>query len=125
MPRHDLGANLAFRRQGERRQQLRLPHLGGRASALADGYPTELVLGQTVDTNSAWLAEQLAALARHNLPQNLPADISTESILTALRKDKKFHAGAIRFVLLRNLGDAFVSDAVTIQDIERAIECLR
>lgn len=67
----------------------------------------------------------LAALARHNLPHNLPADISTNSILAALRKDKKFHAGAIRFVLLRNLGDAFVSDSVTDVDIEQAIEALR
>ena len=69
--------------------------------------------------------EILAALARHNLPQNLPTDISTESILAALRKDKKFHAGAIRFVLLRSLGDAFVSDAVSATDIGRAIEALR
>jgi 3-dehydroquinate synthase len=67
----------------------------------------------------------LAALARHHLPQILPADISTDSILAALRKDKKFHAGAIRFVLLRNLGDAFVSDSVTAVDIEQAIEALR
>jgi 3-dehydroquinate synthetase len=67
----------------------------------------------------------LAALARHHLPQILPADISTDSILNALRKDKKFHAGAIRFVLLRNLGDAFVSDSVTAVDIEQAIEALR
>lgn len=67
----------------------------------------------------------LAALSRHHLPQKLPADISTDSILTALRKDKKFHAGAIRFVLLRNLGEAFVSDAVTAVDIEHAIEALR
>ena len=67
----------------------------------------------------------LAALARHHLPQNLPADISTNSILTALRKDKKFHAGAIRFVLLRHLGDGFVSDAVSAEDIEQTIEALR
>jgi 3-dehydroquinate synthase len=67
----------------------------------------------------------LAALARHHLPQKLPADISTDSILNALRKDKKFHAGAIRFVLLRTLGDAFVSDSVTAVDIEQAIEALR
>jgi 3-dehydroquinate synthase len=67
----------------------------------------------------------LAALARHHLPQTLPASISTDQILAALRKDKKFHAGAIRFVLLRNLGDAFVSDAITAVDIEHAIEALR
>lgn len=70
-------------------------------------------------------AQILAALTRHNLPQILPGDISTESILNALRKDKKFQAGAIRFVLLRKLGDAFVSDAVSAADIERAIGALR
>ena len=67
----------------------------------------------------------LAALARHHLPETLPADISTQSILAALHKDKKFHSGAIRFVLLRSLGDAFVSDAVSLADLEKAIEALR
>jgi 3-dehydroquinate synthase len=67
----------------------------------------------------------LAALRRHNLPLQLPDDISTGSILAALRKDKKFVSGAIRFVLLRALGDAFVSDAVGEADIDRAIEGLR
>jgi 3-dehydroquinate synthetase len=45
--------------------------------------------------------------------------------VAALKKDKKFAAGGIRFVLLRRLGDAFVSDAVTEADIRRAIEGLR
>jgi 3-dehydroquinate synthetase len=67
----------------------------------------------------------LAALARHRLPDKLTADISTESILAALRKDKKFHAGAIRFVLLRKLGDPYVSAAIGVSDMERAIEALR
>ena len=67
----------------------------------------------------------LAALRRHNLPLHLPADIPTESILAALRKDKKFLSGAIRFVLLRELGDAFVSDAVGESDIVGAIDGLR
>jgi 3-dehydroquinate synthase len=67
----------------------------------------------------------LEALKRHDLPMRLPADISTGAILEAMRKDKKFHAGAIRFVLLRGLGDAFVSDSVTEPDIIRAIEALR
>lgn len=67
----------------------------------------------------------LEALKRHDLPMRLPADISTGAILDAMRKDKKFHSGAIRFVLLRGLGDAFVSDSVTEADIVRAIEALR
>ena len=67
----------------------------------------------------------LEALKRHDLPMRLPADISTGAIMDAMRKDKKFHAGAIRFVLLRGLGDAFVSDSVSESDIIRAIEALR
>jgi 3-dehydroquinate synthase len=67
----------------------------------------------------------IEALRRHNLPLQLPADITTESIIAALRKDKKFVSGAIRFVLLRELGDAYVSEAVGENDILRAIEALR
>ena len=67
----------------------------------------------------------IEALRHHNLPLQLPADITTESIIAALHKDKKFVSGAIRFVLLRELGDAYVSDAVGEKDILRAIEALR
>lgn len=67
----------------------------------------------------------LGALRREGLPVVLPKDVPTESILGALRKDKKFHAGAIRFVLLRSLGEAFVSDQVHESDIVHAIEALR
>lgn len=85
-------------------------------------------LGLSVE-KSGLPAEQsrrvLEALERHGLPMRLPGDISTDSILAAMRKDKKFHAGAIRFVLLRGLGDAFVSGDVTESDIVRAIEALR
>ena len=48
-----------------------------------------------------------------------------ERILEKLGRDKKFDQGAIRFVLLRGLGDAFVSEAVTRDDIIEAVEVLR
>lgn len=67
----------------------------------------------------------ISMLARYRLPLQLPADISTDNILQALRKDKKFHAGAVRFVLLRALGEAFVSSEITEKDIVNAIEGLR
>jgi 3-dehydroquinate synthase len=65
------------------------------------------------------------ALDTYRLPAQLDASIETEAIFSALKKDKKFAAGGIRFVLLKRLGDAFVSDAVTEADIRRAIEGLR
>jgi 3-dehydroquinate synthase len=67
-------------------------------------------------------ARVLDALRRHHLPMRLPEDISTGAIMEAMSKDKKFHAGAIRFVLLRGLGGAFVAESVTESDILRAIE---
>jgi len=67
----------------------------------------------------------LAALQKYDLPLRLASNISTESILQALRKDKKFHSGAVRFVLLRSLGDAFVSKEITEDDLITAIESLR
>ena len=66
-----------------------------------------------------------SALASYKLPLRLDDSIETDAIFSALKKDKKFAAGGIRFVLLRRLGDAFVSDAVTEADIRRAIEGLR
>ncbi len=65
------------------------------------------------------------ALAHYGLPMSLPPDISTGDILSAMRKDKKFHAGSVRFVLLRRPGEAFVSSNVTEADIIRQIEALR
>ncbi len=45
--------------------------------------------------------------------------------MAALRRDKKFEAGSIRFILTKKLGSAFVSSDVTEADIREAIEGLR
>ena len=55
----------------------------------------------------------------------LPDSIQTSDVLEALKHDKKFRDGAIRFVLLRALGDAFVSKDITMEHITSAIEGLR
>lgn len=67
----------------------------------------------------------VAALEAFGLPLYLPDDIGTDTVLAALAHDKKFDAGSIRFVLLRALGDAFVSPDLTIEDLTGAIERLR
>lgn len=74
---------------------------------------------------AADLAAIEALLIRFQLPTQLPASISTESILTALQKDKKFSAGQIRFILSPGIGDAFVASSISIEDIRREIEALR
>jgi 3-dehydroquinate synthase len=59
------------------------------------------------------------------LPSSIPANLSTESLLAVLGRDKKFDQGACRFVLTKQLGTAFVSNEVTLDDVTGAIERLR
>jgi 3-dehydroquinate synthetase len=64
-------------------------------------------------------------LKRFDLPTRLPAEMGADVILKHMKHDKKFSEGKIRFVLLRALGDAFVSDEVTEAHIVHAIGGLR
>lgn len=70
-------------------------------------------------------ARVLAALEAFGLPIRVPADLGTDEILSAMARDKKFEAGGIRFVLLERLGSAFVSSAVTADDVRTVVENLR
>lgn len=69
--------------------------------------------------------EILALLARFGLPLVLPQSIATETVMTKLATDKKFSAGAVRFVVLDAAGSAKVVDSVTHDDLREAIEHLR
>jgi 3-dehydroquinate synthetase len=66
-----------------------------------------------------------SALTRYRLPMSLPPDIQTADVVSAMGKDKKFHGGSVRFVLLKHAGEAFVSSDVTGDDIDRQVEALQ
>lgn len=68
--------------------------------------------------------EVLDTLAALELPLVLPEGIDQEKVLRLTAADKKFHHGKIRFVLLRRLGEPVLSDAVTAQDLQDALEHL-
>ncbi len=69
---------------------------------------------------------KILALLRHlRLPLSLDGAITTGRVLEKLGRDKKFEAGKIRFVLLREPGDAYLSNEVSPADLEEAIEHLR
>lgn len=70
-------------------------------------------------------ARVLALLEKFQLPLVLPAEITTDSVMEKLARDKKFSAGAIRFVVLDKLGSARVVKSVTADDLREAIEFLR
>jgi 3-dehydroquinate synthase len=65
------------------------------------------------------------ALKDAGLPTTLPADIRPDTTLAATAHDKKFEDGAIRFVLTKHLGTAFVSNDITRSDIEQSLNNLR
>lgn len=70
-------------------------------------------------------AKVLDALVAFDLPTKVPADLKTDAILAAMGRDKKFEAGSIRFVLLERLGSAFVSSAVTADDLRAVVDRIR
>jgi 3-dehydroquinate synthase len=71
-------------------------------------------------------AERLRALlVASGLPTRLGERFRLDEILAAMRLDKKARNGKLRFVLLKRLGEAVLSDAVTNADIEETLNVCR
>jgi 3-dehydroquinate synthase len=64
-------------------------------------------------------------LSAFGLPLTLPDDLTNDALLAAARRDKKFTGGRIRYVVCPRLGEAFVAEDVTEDDIRTAIDSLR
>jgi 3-dehydroquinate synthase len=60
-------------------------------------------------------------LQRFELPTNLPKKFPRERILNALKFDKKFQGGKIRFVVTPHIGMAHLTNDVTFDDITEAV----
>jgi 3-dehydroquinate synthase len=60
-------------------------------------------------------------LQAFDLPTQLPADFPREKIFDALKFDKKFERGQIRFVLTSKIGSASLSSDVTMEDVREAV----
>ncbi len=66
-----------------------------------------------------------AALEAFKLPTRVPPGLSSDVILRAILRDKKFESGRVRFVLLDRLGSAFLSPLVGVEDIAAVLEDLK
>ena len=66
----------------------------------------------------------IRTLRAFELPTTLPPDFPKEKILEAIRFDKKFTQGAVRFVVISAIGTARLATDVTMGDIEAAIRQL-
>ncbi|HEX4632101.1 MAG TPA: 3-dehydroquinate synthase [Chthoniobacterales bacterium] len=63
-------------------------------------------------------------LEAFELPTQLPANFPKEKIHSAIRFDKKFERGEIRFVVMPRIGSARLAEDVAMADIEAAIASL-
>ncbi len=67
----------------------------------------------------------ISLLAQYELPIVLSESIKTGTIVEKMMTDKKFSAGKINFILLNELGRAFVSSDLTMDHLVEAIEAIR
>jgi len=122
-------------REAGRRALLNLGHTFGHALEAEAGYGRELLHGEAVGIGlvlAARLSARLghcgpeipARIARHLAATGLAADLPGQRtwdparLLEHMRLDKKVRNGRLRFVLLRDIGDAFLSDDVPIGAVD-------
>jgi 3-dehydroquinate synthase len=124
-------------RTGER-AVLNFGHTIGHAIERAGNYRTFLhgeavslgiVAACTISTKRAGLRQDQRAaiidlLRRFDLPTRLPSKFPRRRILDAVKFDKKFESGKVRFVVTPRIGAAYVADNVTVGDIREAIGAL-
>jgi 3-dehydroquinate synthase len=63
-------------------------------------------------------------LGQFGLPTRLPSSFPRKKILGAVKFDKKFEGGKIRFVVTPCIGRAYVADNVTLDDVREAVKQL-
>jgi 3-dehydroquinate synthetase len=66
-----------------------------------------------------------AVLLKQRLPFRIPADLTADAIVQAMSSDKKKTAGKLRFILLRDVGEAFVSGEVAETAVRETVGSLQ
>lgn len=74
------------------------------------------------ETDATRLCDLIAA---SGLPTRIGDKLDSRQLLTAVRLDKKAREDKLRFVLLKRIGEAVISDAVTNADIEEVVNVCR
>lgn len=123
-----------FDRTGER-ALLNFGHTLGHAIERAGDYQTFLhgeaislgmVAASTVSVKKAGLPQDqrdaiVDLLRTFDLPTQLPANFPRKRIFDALKFDKKFEGGEVRFVLTPKIGSAYLSRDATMEDVREAV----
>lgn len=118
---------------------LNLGHTFGHAIETAQGYgnwlhgeavATGMLVALELSVLMGWVdSDELARLEnllkQAQLPTKVPASMSSAKFLELMAVDKKVINGKIRLVLLRSIGQAFVTDEVPTEMIVKAIDRCR
>lgn len=89
--------------------------------AVAIGMVVAARIGVALGVTPAFVPERIeAALSALGLPTRIPADMTPEAIITAVRQDKKIQAGKLRFIVPTRIGAVEIRDDVTEDQIREA-----
>ena len=121
--------------EGGRRALLNLGHTFAHAIEQVSGYAVRhgpavglgLVAAAQLSAglgycDAALPARVTAVVARAGLPVHIPAALNPTALYRAMGSDKKKAAGRLRFILLREIGAAFVADGVPETAVLDAID---
>jgi 3-dehydroquinate synthase len=121
-------------RESGRRALLNFGHTFGHAIEHCQGYgewlhgeavAAGMVMAAQLSANDTALAGRIETLLkRAGLPTRPPA-IAANDLLAAMSLDKKVQGKQLRFVLLRSLGDAFVTSDYDTARLETVLEAAR
>ena len=121
-------------RESGRRALLNFGHTFGHAIEHCQGYgewlhgeavAAGMVMAAQLSANDAALCGRIERLLeRAGLPTRPPA-IAANDLLAAMSLDKKVHGKQLRFVLLRSLGEAFVTSDYDTARLEAVLEATR
>jgi len=116
----------ADEREGGKRALLNLGHTFGHAIETGTGYGTWLhgeavasgmLMAANLSASHGWMdtddvtrIENL--LIKSNLPTFAPEEVSTDQFMQHMSVDKKVLAGKLRFVLMKGIGKAFVTEDI-------------
>ncbi len=123
-----------FERDGVR-ALLNFGHTFGHAIEQVSGYAVRhghavamgMMVAATVSAElqycDRYLVERIAhCLQAVKLPTKIPADLPIDALMAAMQSDKKKVAGGLRYILIRSIGDCFISADVPPATVREALQ---
>ncbi|MCA9939562.1 MAG: 3-dehydroquinate synthase [Anaerolineales bacterium] len=106
----------------EQVSQYRVRH----GEAVAMGLVAAADLSARLGHADAALPAQIESLLRRlGLPTRIPPSLPVDDLFAAMGRDKKKRGNALRFILLRAIGDAFITDDAPATAVKETLRILR